>query len=562
MTFFEVGYQTAAQELYVRSLAIAEALSPAADELVEDLLNNLGQVHERVRDFPRARVLLERALTMRARRAPDTLAHAVVLDNLGAVYQHLGELGPAEAHHLQALRIFTRERGAFDGDVATTLGNLSGLYLIRRDLERAEAYRLRALDVHARRRGLTSPEALVDVTALAAIYLEQGDQERVDRLANLVLGIGGARPGPEHRFAAEMLHSLAQRAFGEFRLDLAERLSTRAVQLLEALEGPGARETLQAVYGLANVQRATADLEHAERSYRRAVEGFQALGLDDEAVTASVDLGKVYRERGAYPVGRLVFDTAIARLRARPAPAPSLLASALGNLAELHYEAGQHALADATYAEALAALGDADNVERPWLLHGRAVLNYHLGRHELARDLYREARRLWIERHGEDHPFVATATANFALAQWAVGDVDGALEAFRAAARRREQDLRRTLAIGSERKRLAHARATLDDLHKVLSFHFVAAPGRADVGRFAAEVTLQRKGLVLDAIAHTFTQVRHLTDPADQALLDHLQTVRAEIAGLVTPSPLGPRKAPGRERLAGLRAARSAWSRR
>jgi CHAT domain-containing protein len=426
--------------------------------------------------------------------------------------------------------------------------------MIRRDLERAEAYRLRALDVHARARGLASPEALLELNALAAIYLEKGDQARADRLVNHILTIGGTTPRPEHRFLAETLDSLAQRAFGEFRLDLAERLATRAVQLLEALEGPGARETIQAVYMLANVQRATTDLEHAESNYRRAVQGFEAIGRHDEAVTASIDLGKIYRERGAYPVGKLVFDNAIARLRERPTPDRSLLASALGNLAELHYDAGEHELADATYAEALAALdGAKDDVERPWLLHGRAILNYHLGRHAVARDLYEEARRLWTERKGDDHPFVATATANLALAQWAVGDVDGALAAFRGAARRRDQDLRRTLAVGSERKRLAYARATLDDLHKILSFHFATTPPRADVGRFAAECTLQRKGLVLDAIAHTFAQVRHLTDPADQALIDRLQTVRAEIAGLIAPSPLGPPPAPGRERLDGLR---------
>jgi tetratricopeptide (TPR) repeat protein len=199
--------------------------------------------------------------------------------------------------------------------------------MIRRDLERAEAYRLRALDVHARARGLASPEALLELNALAAIYLEKGDQARADRLVNHILTIGGTTPRPEHRFLAETLDSLAQRAFGEFRLDLAERLATRAVQLLEALEGPGARETIQAVYMLANVQRATTDLEHAESNYRRAVQGFEAIGRHDEAVTASIDLGKIYRERGAYPVGKLVFDNAIARLRERPTPDRSLLAT-------------------------------------------------------------------------------------------------------------------------------------------------------------------------------------------------------------------------------------------
>jgi CHAT domain-containing protein/Flp pilus assembly protein TadD len=553
ITFFENGYGRAAEPLYALALSIAEALVPADGELTEDVLNNLGQAHDRRGNTAQARAFLEQSVEMRARRAPDSVALAVNLDNLGGVYRRSGDLARAEDHHHRALTIFERERGPFDPHLATALGNLSGVYTVRRDFERAEAFRLRALDIHARAEGLTSSGALIELNGLIAIYLDKGDVAAADRLVNHVLSIGGTAPRPEHRFLADVLSSLSHVAFGEFRLDLAERLGVRAVDLLEALEGPRAPETLRAVYMLANVQRATYDLERAELNYRRALQGFEGIGESDLAVTVSIDLGKLYRERGAYQLGEMVLDTAVKRLGERSEHDPSLLASALGNLALLYYDSSRYQEADVTFASALEASRKAkDDVERPWLLHGRGLLNYHLGRYAIARDLYDEARRLWIDKDGPDHPFVATATANLALAHWAVGDIDGALDSFRAAAERRNQGMRRILAVGSERKRLLYARGSLDDLHKVLSFLFTA-PGHAGVARFAAELALQRKGLVLDAIAHTFTQIRVSRSAEDSALVDQLQTVRTEIAGLVTPSPLAPRARLDSARLGHLR---------
>jgi CHAT domain-containing protein/tetratricopeptide (TPR) repeat protein len=553
MTLFEAGHTGAAESPYNRALAIAEQLTPTPNELVEGILNNLGQVHGRLGNVQRARALLERAVDMRGRRAPDTAALAVTLDNLGGVYARMGELGRAEEHHRRALAIFRRELGPLDTHVATALGNLSWIHMTRRELDRAEAFRLRALDTHARTRGLASPEALLDLHGLAAIYLLTGDETRVDRLVNHVLTIGGDTPGPEHRALATTLTELARITLGESRLDLAERLGTRAVEILDAIEGPAAADTLAAVHMLAIVQRATHDLDRAEQNCRRALDGFANLDNPEPAVTVSLELGKLYRERNEYQLAEVVLMDAVARIRAAATPDGGLLASALGSLAELYYESGRYELADETYAAALALPEAGADLERCWLLHGRGQLNYHVGRYDAARDLYEEARSGWIAAKGGDHPYVATVTANLALTHWARGDLDRALDAFEAAARRRDRDLRRVLAVGSERKRLQYATRSLEDLHKVLSFLFASAPAPAAVARFAAQLTLQRKGLVLDALAHTFVQVREKPAAEDQALLDRLQTLRIEIAGLVMPSPLARHAIRHTERLTHLR---------
>jgi CHAT domain-containing protein/tetratricopeptide (TPR) repeat protein len=553
MTFFETGYVRVAEGIYQRALALVEALDPPDQELLESLLNNLGQARHRLGDLQGARRLLGRSVALREDRSPGSLALAFALDNLGAVDAALSRLDAAEALHRRALAIFRRTGGPFDGHVATALGNLSAVHKARRELDLAEAYRLRAFDIHLRLHGPAHPETLVDLTSLVGLLLAKGDQPRVDRLVSRMLSIGGPAPERSHRVLAEMLSELAATAFADFRLDLAERLCTRAVELLEALEGADAPETLEAVRRLANVERATSDLTAAERHLRRALDGFHALGRTEDTIGVLIDLGKIYRDRGAYVPAEAVLSDAVGRLRGAAGPDRGLLASALGNLAELHYEAGRYDVAEHTYGEALAAIGDpAGEVERPFLLHGRGLLAYHLGRYPDARELLDEARRLWVERSGPDHPFVATTLANLALLHWATGDVEAALAAFTETAATRDHDLRRILAVGSERKRLAYARDLLNDLHKVLSFTFAVAPPNAAVGRFAARLALERKGRVLDAVAQTVKLTRGSPDAGAQALADRLQAVRTEITGMVTPTPRSRRSPPPKAELARL----------
>ena len=552
-TYLELGYDRRAKDAYRRSLAIVERLEPVDDKALEHLLNNLGQVEQRLGDPERARSLLERSVALGEARAPGSVELARAVDNLGTVHFQLGDLARAEALHHRALEVFRRANGPVDDDLATTLGNLSNVYAVRGELDRAEAFRWRALDTHLRLHGPMAPGALLAVAQLVDLFLRKGDQPRVDRLVNHLLSLGGATPRRDHRNLAGLLAELAGTALADFRLDLAARCYARAVELLDALEGPDAPETLAAVRLLGTVQLATGDLVAAERSLRRVLDGFDALG-SEEATAALIDLGKVYGARQAHDVAEQLLGEALDRLRRQDPPDRRQLASALGNLAELRYEAGRYEEADRTYGEALEAVGDADGEEeRPWLLHGLATLRYHRGRYAEARELYEEARRRWAERLGPEHPFVARALANLALVHWAEGDADAALAAFAASAAARDLELRRILAVGSERTRLAYARRLLGDLHQVLSFRFALARRRPAVDRFAAELALQRKGRVLDAVTHTVTRLRETGDAEAEALIDRLQAVRTQLAALVTPVPLSRRPPPGGAALARLR---------
>jgi CHAT domain-containing protein len=181
------------------------------------------------------------------------------------------------------------------------------------------------------------------------------------------------------------------------------------------------------------------------------------------------------------------------------------------------------------------------------------MLKYHRGEYDEARRLYEEAKRLWTEDLGKDHPFVATATANLALLHWAKGEAVDALAAFMEAEGLRDREMQRILAVGSEKKRAAYARDMQGDLHKVVTFCLSLDPCPVAVTRFAAQMLLRRKGRVLDAIAHTVSQLHDSIRPEDQVLVNRLQNVRHDIAALMGPVLVTRRPTEQRERLAELR---------
>lgn len=537
LVLFESGYTDTAMPAYERALALAAALVPANEPALANIYNNIGQARQQNGELAEARRALERSVEIRARLWPDQAGLAVGLDNLGNVLASLGELDRAEDLHKQALGIFEREYGYFDVHTATAVGNLGSLYFQRGDLQRAEAFRLRALDAR-QRAGAADTE--LDLINLVDLYRRKGDEARADGLINRLLAAGGP-PRKSDRKLAGRLQQLAQSCFADFRLDLAERLCSRALELIEALEGPSSAAALKAAHLLANVHRAVGHAEAAEKAYRRCIEGFGTLGMTAEADAATFDLGKFYRDSGALGAAEQLLRRAVTKLRADPDGSARELASALGNLGHVLYQAQRHKEAEALYAEALSVsarqAGPSD--ERPWLLYCRAIASYHLGKHDVALPLFREAKQLWTERDGPGHPFVATCAANMALAHWAAGEAGEALERFREGAQIQERDFRRTLAIGSEAKRLAYARGMKADLDRAVSFCLAAGRPHPGAARLAAELVLQRKGRVLDAMAHSESVLRRSAGAEERPRLDRLRAVRTSIANLVAPALVG-----------------------
>ena len=281
---------------------------------------------------------------------------------------------------------------------------------------------------------------------------------------------------------------------------------------------------------LANIHAAKGNFENAERALLKALNtpGIAAA----KTVELLVDFGKALRARGrtAAPAATSMFQSAIRLLRAEAAPDKQLLASALGNLAQVHFDNDATQLAASLYDEAL-ALGSARELggEYAWLVYGRALLQYHLAHYDEALTGMTEALRLWTRQRGATHPFVATVHANLALVHWARGDIASAERAFARAARLQAGEYQRVLLVGAERERREAAREYQGDLFKRVSL-CMQAGARGAIARGAAELLLQRKGSVLDALAATHARLRDRLDDAARERFDRLVELRRRMA--------------------------------
>ncbi len=551
---FENGYKRDALPIYEKAYAIHARLKTVEDNDTASLYNNLGQAEHVLHHYPKAIEYLKKSVKLREAIAPDSAVLAIAYDNLAAVYGSIGELACAQDYHSRALALFERLGGPFSRHTATALGNLGKIFLQQGDLLKAEAYCLRALDAHEQTGGLQDAETLLDIAILATIQLKKGNDQRVDHYINLLLSIGARVTRQAQRSVAEMLRLLMQTAFNEFRLDLAERLGHQAVKLLAATEGEAGADTLQAIFLLGNVQRATHHFQPALESYQRALDGYHRLNMPVEAMTASIEIAKIHRDQGGYPVAKKIFETAIDQLEKLPEPPVQQLVSAMGNLAYLYFQENQTKLADDLYRKALAKIeGGPAEVERPQLLHNWAMLSYHTADYATAKKRYGEAKELWRRLYGQDHPFVATTAANLALVHWSSGDMDGAVDYLAEAETLRDREMRKNIAVGSETKRMAYARELQSDLHKVVSLCMQAAEHQGALPAFAARMLLRRKGRVLDAIAHTARQIQQHLDPDDQDVFNHLKAVRRQISDLMAPALVHYRPIGDRDRLSRLK---------
>jgi CHAT domain-containing protein/Tfp pilus assembly protein PilF len=488
--------------------------------------------------YEEARPSGERILEIRERTLgsdhPDV---AQSVHNLAILYSSKGDFARSELLYQRALAIREKVLGPEHPDLAASLSNLALLYSERGDYAKAEEFYGRALIIGEKSLGPEHPEVAATLTNFAILCHDRGNYTKAELLYQRARAIFEKAFEPEHPYVTTILNNLAVIYKTRNEYAKAEPLYLRTLAIREKVLGPEHPEVAGSLNNLANLYCDRGDYEKAEPLYGRAVTiREKALGPEHPDLAWPLEnLANLYKDRGEYAKAEPLYVRVLAIREKALGLAHPFVALTLDNLARFYSERGDHARAEPLYQRALAIGERAVGPEHPGVaqvLNNLANLHRAKGDYTRAEPLYRRALAIREKALGREHKEVAESLADLARLHAAKGDYPQAVAFLARANDVEERNFARTLAIGSERQKLAYLALFSKQTDFTLSLQSRAAPDYSQPLNLALTTLLRRKGRGLDAMADAIATLRRHATAQDQALFDRLADARSQLATL------------------------------
>ena len=198
-------YNTA-RLFYERSLTIRKDIHGDKHPDVATSLDNLGHVYDSLGEYRQAKHWYEQALTIRkdihGDKHPDV---ATSLNGLGLTLWHLGQYPEAQEHLEKALATYEAVYGPY---VATALNNLGLVFDSLKELEKARACHEQALALRRRIFGNKHQAVGMSLNNLGAVLIKLGDLKQAKEKLEEALTIYETAYGDKHPNVAIILNQL------------------------------------------------------------------------------------------------------------------------------------------------------------------------------------------------------------------------------------------------------------------------------------------------------------------------------------------------------------------
>lgn len=531
----ERGEFTLAVSRYERALDIRQRRLASDDLVIGDSLDGLALALIRLQRHDEARQALNRVLAIReatSDRAP--LALARTLELVAWLNRYSGDYAAAVPLIDRALGIWTR-LAPNHPDVVTAMEVRGDLYWLQSDLAAARSTWGDGLALSGRTLWSEHPTnaALLRRLAMAARIFGEAAEER--RLLERGLQMADNVLAPCHPELGWLMNDMAQSLKWDGEYIEAQTLLRRTRTTIEKCLGPSHSNVATAVHNLAALASAMGDDAEAQRLHERATTIWSAsLGPNHPFVAKSLDaLADVLATRGATGRARALHERALA-IRRRPAgnEHPDV-ASTLTSLARLSARSGDHVTALRYLNQAIASYqragesDDPDHLARALML--RAEIEKRRGELTSARTTLLDALTIRERAFGPRHPLAAESRAELASTDFALGAWEPALETALGAERDGRDHLRFTIRYLPERQAMAYASKRPQALDLTVS---MAAIGRPSDPAPAYDAVIQSRGIVLDELAARARSTTSI-DPQLAALNVALDAARQRFANLM-----------------------------
>ena len=399
----------------------------------------------------------------------------------------------------KALAISERVLGADDYSTGTILFALANHYDSKGDYDKAEPFFQRSLDIREKIKGKNHISLSPILGNFCILYSKKSDYAKAEALCDRALEIRLKELEPSNPLIAFSLNNLG--ILNRLKGDnvKAAVFYQRALDIQEKILGAEHPEVAALLNNIAGLY--TPDVAKAEPLYRRA------LAIDEK-----------------------VFG-----------PEHPTVAQILYNFAQLYEKAGDFAKAKPLAQRSLDIREKVLGAEHPDLAFPLDLLGsiyMKTGDYAKAEPLFQRAIAIREKLQGQRHPYLGGALANLALLYAIKGDTDNAITTQTRANEILEYNIALNIATGSERQKLEYlgmSRSYIE--YQTLTLNFQIAPNSLPAANLGVTTVLQRKGRVLDAMSYNLEAIRSRFNKQDVLLLDNLNSVTTQLAGLILAAP-------------------------
>ena len=336
----------------------------------------------------------------------------IVVNELANAHYNQGNYAEVESLYLRVLRNTearsprgTEAQADWNKsyEIATCLNNLGALYDAMGDYARAEEMYLRALSLHEASVGKNRYYLATNYANLATVAQNLGDTVRAIELFRQSVQLYEQDPKRDEKLYTSAINGLASAHESLGQSDLAEPLYLKSLKLLEATLGPNHPSLATTLNNLAGLHKRQKRYAQAEPLYQRSLKiRRDKLGADHPSVaTALSNLASLFRDQGRNEEAVKLNLEALAIREAKIGRDHPSVAVTLNNLAGLYMEMNQAPKAEELYQRSLKirlAKNGNDHPDVAQTYNNMAFFHAKLSEWTAAADDFDRARRI-VRRH-------------------------------------------------------------------------------------------------------------------------------------------------------------------
>ncbi|MBQ2303223.1 MAG: tetratricopeptide repeat protein [Bacteroidales bacterium] len=268
----DYAYYEEALEVDLRFIRLSEATN-GQNDITAGAYNNIGIVYDNLGDYDKALEYYFKALEIKKAVLGENNADtAGSYNNIGLVYKNLGDYNKALEYHNKALEIRKDVLGENHPDIAMSYNNIGVIYNNLGDYNKALEFHSKALEIRKEVLGEKNVDIAMSYNNIGSVYYNLGNYNEALKLYNKALEIKREVLGEKHADTAGSYNNIGivYKNLGDY--DKALEYYNKALEIRKEVLGEKHRDTADSYNNIGVVYDDLEDYDKALKFYNKALE--------------------------------------------------------------------------------------------------------------------------------------------------------------------------------------------------------------------------------------------------------------------------------------------------